>query len=365
MRVLNLLTSGKIGGIESLCRDIGLYGQFDSAFCFLSDEGEIYEQMRGYGLKTYSLKSKKWKFSLNKFKRLLDIAEQYDIIVGHHADPFLKVYFWMLSKKLDKKFVTVVHSCYEEKYFYPQNFIKKKLAKKFFQGALDSSDKVIFVSEAGRRSYETEFRLQHEKCCVVYNGIGLDKVEMGRDTMKNSPEIYEISYIGRLHPAKGVDLLLQAVSMLTERYPLHLSIVGDGEIRMKLEQQVKDLGLETVVTFSGKQSDVIPYLQKTNVFVYPSVCQEVFGISVVEAMAFGAICIANNLGGLPEIIKDGVNGILTKEVSAKGIAEAIERAIVCHRDGSYEVISAEARKTAERFSIRNTAECLEEIYQTL
>lgn len=365
MKILNLLSSGNIGGIEILCRDIGVYSTAENGFCFLFEGGAIYEQMKEKRLTIYCLKEKRGKFSYTKWKRLCQIAAQYDIVAVHHGDPILKFYFFMLSKKLNKKFVTVVHSCFEEKYFFPDNRLKNWFGKIIFQRSMSVSDKIIFVSNAGKSSYERVFHIPQDKSCVVYNGIGADKLEAGKITGNKPTQTYRISYIGRLNLVKGVDLLIDAVAMLVNRYPLQLSIIGDGEIKKGLEEQVRTRGIESVTTFYGKQIDIIPFLKQTDIFVYPSVCHEVFGISVVEAMAFGKLCVVNRVGGLPEIIHDGENGFLTEEVSAVGIANAIERAILCYQDGRFQNIAGEARITAERFSIHNTVESLQMVYQGL
>lgn len=365
MKILNLLTSGSIGGIESLCRDIGEISCFDNGYCFLFEGGIIYEQMREKGLVTYCLKDNYGKLSVNKLKKLLEIASNYDIIVVHHGDPFLKLYFYLLTKKINKKFVTVVHSCYEDEYFYPDNIVKKYLAKCIYQISMSKSDRILFVSEAGKKTYEEVFRIAQEKKQVVYNGVGIDKLKAGENLLISKPEKYNITYIGRLDRVKGVNLLIDSVGKLTKKIPVHLSIIGDGNIRAELEHQINLLGIQSVITFYGKQTDIIPFLKNTDIFVYPSVWQEVFGISVIEAMAFGKICIANRVGGLSEIINDGVNGFLTKEVSSEGILEAIERAIQSYKDNTFYNISKEARKTAEKFSIVNTVENLNQIYKTL
>ena len=97
MKVFNLLTSGNIGGIEVLCKDIGVLAPYDNLFCFVSGEGPIYEQMQKIGLNVKSLAKGK-KFSLSKLRKLIELAETYDIIVIHHGDPFLRFYYCCLKK---------------------------------------------------------------------------------------------------------------------------------------------------------------------------------------------------------------------------------------------------------------------------
>lgn len=81
MKVLNLLTSGRAGGIESLCRDIGVNSDFENGFCFLFGDGAIYQQMKDMGLKTYCLSKIGEKNKLEKIFR----AEKYCKRVRYHC----------------------------------------------------------------------------------------------------------------------------------------------------------------------------------------------------------------------------------------------------------------------------------------
>ncbi|MCI8527881.1 MAG: glycosyltransferase family 4 protein [Lachnospiraceae bacterium] len=365
MKVLNLLTSGDAGGIESLCRDMGEKSTFENGFCFLFRGGSTYEQMRQKGLKTYCFEQDSKKLNFHKYRKLKEIARGYDIIVVHHGDPFLKLYYWLLSKSLKKKFVTYVHSCYEEKYFFHNNRIKKLLAHFMFQLGLDCSDRVIFVSEAGRRSYMSEFRIPDKKSVVVYNGIGLDKLIQGKEFQLSVEIPYNLTFIGRLSKEKGLNNLLAASAVLRKKYDIKLSIVGKGEERVALEQLAEKLNIKDIVEFYGEQQDITPFLKSASIFIYPSVFQEVFGIAIVEAMAFGIPCVAYAVGGIPEIVEDRKTGYLANTISVLSLSEKIEEAIKDIRSGAVCNISEQAKEKAESFSIGITVDKLKRIYDCM
>ncbi len=366
MKVLNLLTSGEAGGIESLCRDIGINSEYENGFCFLFSEGTIYNQMNEIGLKTYSLAGIARKLSLKRIIKLRELAKEYDIITVHHGDPFLKLYGIFTSLGTKRKLVTVVHSCYERKYFFPESVFKFHLAHSIFKIGLELSDLIIFVSNAGKVSYESEFGLSKKKKTVVYNGIAMDKLECGTNHSTPLDEPYKITYVGRLHYVKGVDYLIRAISLIKDKYKISVSIVGDGPEKNRLEKLAKEQGVDDIVTFEGRHSNIIPFLKKTSVFVYPSVWHEVFGISLVEAMAFGIPCIANNVGGIPEVMRSGEYGFLTKETSDKALADALcsVLSILENKDKVIE-LSESIKKNAEKFSIINTCNRLKEEYSKL
>ncbi|WP_022767910.1 glycosyltransferase family 4 protein [Butyrivibrio sp. NC2007] len=366
MRVLNLLTSGEAGGIESLCRDIGINSEYENGFCFLFSEGAIYDQMNELGLKTYSLagaKNKLSKFSIKKLRLLSKIARDYDIICVHHGEPFLKLYGMLVKLITGKKMVTVAHSCFDRRFFFPNNKIKFHFAHLIFALGLNYSDLIIFVSNAGKEAYEKEFGLKNKRKAVVYNGISTDKLLRGRDNVVPVTKPYKITYIGRLKNVKGVDYLIRAIARIKNDYPISVSIVGDGPERDNLEELSNDIGVRDIVSFEGRHTDVIPFLENTSVFVYPSVWKEVFGISLVEAMAFGIPCVASDVGGIPEVVHDGKTGFLTSEANDEALAEALRHALdILDDEKLLEKISQDAKKKAADFSITNTCKRLKEEY---
>ncbi len=364
MKVLNLLTGGEIGGIEVLCKDIGLLAPYENMFCFVTCEGPIYNQMKELGLSVYSIVGGR-KFSIRKLKKLAALVKNFDIIAVHHGDIYLNLYYYLLSKiSHGKKLVRVVHSCFEGK-SADGSLVKYLLSKLLLKKAIGCSDACIFVSKAGLNSHLKAFKnLSKKQYYVVYNGVGVDKLTKGINNYPKRAEPIRILYIGRLASVKGISLLLNAVATVKNNYNVCLTIVGDGPEWEPLHRQTEAIGIEDVVSFAGQQVNVIPYLENADIFVYPSVWEEVFGISIVEAMAFGLICIANHVGGTPEIIQDGVNGFLTADKSPEGIADAISKAINLSKEEESSIRLA-AKKTAEKFSITNTVDNLKETLEEI
>lgn len=135
-------------------------------------------------------------------------------------------------------------------------------------------------------------------------------------------------------------------------------MVGDGPDRERLERIASDLKITDITTFYGQQTDVEEYLEKASVFVYPSTCPEVFGISIVEAMAYGIPCVSNNVGGIPEVITDKVSGLLCYSFDPKELARNIEYIL---NNDSHRMIE-EGRVVAEKYSIINTVNNLQSVF---
>lgn len=365
MKVMNLLTSGGVGGIEILCRDIAQKSKIQNCFCFLFGEGMIYDQMKSSGIEVYSFGTKK--ISIDRFKRLKKIAKFCDIIVVHHDDPFLQMYYLALMRYYPhKKYISMVHHCYDpvaDNLGY--GLVKRIIKKSLISTLIKKSDKLIFVSKAGYKSYADSFEINIENAEIVYNGISENKLNDSERTVKNPTEVVRLAYVGRLVKLKGVEKLIDILPRLINEYDFHLDVVGDGNCRNEIEDRVLRYGLKNVVTFYGFQENVDPYLERANIFIYPSIT-EIFGLSLVEAMAYKCICVASNVGGIPEIVNDGFNGFLNVDNSVDGLYEAVSKAmLVLQNDEKCKIMMDHARKTAEKFTISSTVKELESVYKSV
>lgn len=364
MKVLNLLTSGGLGGIEILNYDLGKYSSEDNGFAFLFGTGLTYDRMKNNGFEVYDLSGYHPKISLKRYRKLAEIANRYDIITVHHGDPYLKAYYCAIVAKCHKKGVTFVHSCWDDSLFFPKSKVKHFFGKMIFQKALNIAEITIFVSEAGKESYEKAFKLKN-KTQVIYNGIGTDKIEDGTNNVVKISNPLELVYVGRIEKIKGIDLLIDALNELKNEYDFHLTIVGEGSQKVFLENKVKELNLNDRIELIGGRTDVKPYLRQGSIFIYPSICQEVFGIAIVEAMSYGLICVANNVGGIPEVLHDGINGFVNKTNDISGLKIALRKAFEAFKTKEYEVLGNKAKQTAMRFSITNTCKNLDAVYEDL
>ena len=118
-------------------------------------------------------------------------------------------------------------------------------------------------------------------------------------------------------------MLLRAVPRIAERFPdLKVCIVGDGPLRAELEDQARDLGVSERVRFTGVTSDVQSWLATFDVFVLCS-RREGQGKALMEAMASGVGVISTYHSGIPELIENGVSGLLAQEKNCDQIADHI------------------------------------------
>lgn len=366
MKVLHLLASGKTGGIERLCKDIILKADWDNRICCLFDAGEIYEELKSKDKKVFSLKDKnRNKKSIVQYLVKYCKEEKIDIITIHHGGINCNLIYMMLKKRLPNiKFVRYLHGCFD-KYSFGNDqggMLRKVVTKYVMQKAFNVSDLLVFISKAVERSFQNNFNIKKINKVVIYNGI--DDAFFEREYLKKNI-IKNIIFVGRLSYVKGVNLLIDAFKKVYEKKPdITLTIVGDGEEKQNLINQAKELNLQDSIFFAGRQSNVIDWLDNAEIFVYPSIWEEGFGISVVEAMSRGCIPITFNKGGLSEIIENGKDGFLIDSVDSNALASKIIE-VTLMNDDEIQKIRNNAMETSKKYSIDNTILSLKKEYNKL
>jgi len=135
--------------------------------------------------------------------------------------------------------------------------------------------------------------------------------------------------IGRLSAEKGHRHLLNAADILKRERPdldFKLLILGEGHERPRLERQVEELGLHSIVQFAGHQHDPISYYALASAFVLPSLSEGSPNV-LLEAMMAGTPAIATGVGGIPEMVQDEYSALIVKPGDAGALARAIERVL--------------------------------------
>ncbi len=230
---------------------------------------------------------------------------------------------------------------------------------------------VIAVSGAVRQALITS-GIKQDKIALIYNCISLSKFN---PSLTNRQEIREelaidkseclIGTIGKLHRGKGVYELLRAVGTVMKLAgSVRLVFVGDGEEKEGLVKEAERLGIRDNLIFTGVRRDVERIYAAMDIFVLASTCEEAFGMVLIEAMAMGKPVIGTMVGGIPDIIKDGLNGLLVPP----GDDRALSRAILRYIDDPELAARAasEGRRTVEQeFSESVMGERFEGLFHTL
>jgi glycosyltransferase involved in cell wall biosynthesis len=187
-----------------------------------------------------------------------------------------------------------------------------------------------------------------------------------------SPQDRVVLYVGRFDLRKGIETFVRAGALLHQKgIPnLKLVIVGgssldkaDGQERLRIEELVKELGLEEITTFAGRvDHDSLPYYYAaTDVSVVPS-HYEPFGLVAIEAMACGAPVVASDVGGLQFTVVPEETGLLVPPQDHQAFADAIER-IICNEAWAQQLRKQATINVNQRFSWSGVAMQLTELYR--
>jgi colanic acid/amylovoran biosynthesis glycosyltransferase len=159
--------------------------------------------------------------------------------------------------------------------------------------------------------------------------LGVDHTLFAPAAFRPAPEVFEILCVGRLVPAKGQHVLVAAIERLAKLVPnLRLRMVGDGPDRESLSRAIADANLSRYVVLEGSvnQDRIRDFYRRADIFVLASFAE---GIPVVlmEAMAMEIPCISTFVAGIPELIRDNIDGILVPPSDDRELADAIKRLI--------------------------------------
>lgn len=193
----------------------------------------------------------------------------------------------------------------------------------------------------------------------VYNGLDLERFPY-RQSLGCPPRIVAV---GRLVEKKGFDVLVEACAILRDQgRQLECQIVGAGECRAALEAQIARLGLEATVHLVGPrpQGEVIELVQSAAVFAAPCVVGEDgnrdgMPTVLLEAMALGTPCVATDVTGIPELIADGVTGLLVPQRDPAGLAAVVARLLDDRSLGLTLAAAARRRIEVDFDIVRNSA----------
>jgi glycosyltransferase involved in cell wall biosynthesis len=205
---------------------------------------------------------------------------------------------------------------------------------------------------------------------VIRNGVDVDRFaprppdEALRSTLglpRRAPLVVAVS---RLNPMKGIDDFLKAAALLADRFAeARFVIVGDGASRGELEEQARLLGLAGRVVFTGTRLEVAAILSQASISVAPSLSEGLSNV-VLESMAAGTPVVATRVGGTPEILDDGVTGLLVPPCDAPALAGAIGRLL--ENEALARRLGKAARARAvNRFSMHHMVSQSEDLYRAL
>lgn len=285
--------------------------------------------------------------------------EQLDLLHVHYAIPHATTAWLareMIKAERPLKVITTLHGTDitlvgQEASFYE--------ITKF---SIERSDHVSAVSAFLRDETYRTFGCVSCDVKVIPNFVNLEEYRPDPDVSRESfaPRDHRvITHISNFREVKRVKDVVRVFARIRRAMPATLLMVGDGPDRRDAEMEATELGVADSVRFLGRLDRVATILQASDLFLLPSQ-SESFGLAALEAMACGAPAVASRAGGLPEVIDDGVCGILEPPGSVEAMAR---RAVDLLQDEArFQTMRTEAIARAQTFSAERVVPMYESLY---
>ncbi len=309
INILHVVRSFDVSGRSRFIHDICAYDNINSMIAVLADDCG-YKQEKcdviNLGIKDG--------FSPAVVVKLVGIISKYNIKVVHSHGRGAFIYSALA--KILRPGIKLIHTVHRADGDLISN---NKIVRRIL---LKKTDKVVAVSQAAADKFSEKNQYPVDKIKIIYNGIDINSFFPGN---KKSDDII-IGTVANLSDDKDIETLLRAFALVLDRveakHNLFLRIIGDGPRAGELKTLAEELGISGLVEFAGFRNDVAEQLRMMDIFILAT-RTEGFGISILEAMASGVPVIASRVGGIPEIIEDGINGLLFESGNENQLTDKI------------------------------------------
>lgn len=320
VNLLNIITtSSPIGGAQMVLKENVLNNSFNN-FVVIGNEGILTKELRKKGVEVIILKNLKRHFSFYDISVLFEIiriikSKDIDFVMSHSSK--IGVLGRLASFFTNKRNAFVVHG-----WSFSNNksilaswiyLLIERIMKPF-------SDYIILVSKYDQRLGH-KHNLLSNKNTLIYNG--------SRDLLKNKVKVKSntkitLSFVARFSYQKDHETLFQALSNLkkSDLNKITINLIGGGNLMGTYIARSQELGIHKSLNFVGETPDVDKYLLESDLFMLIS-NYEGLPVSIIEAMSVGLPVIASDVGGINELVENGVNGYLVKKNDFLRLSEVL------------------------------------------
>ncbi|WP_158749442.1 N-acetyl-alpha-D-glucosaminyl L-malate synthase BshA [Acidobacterium sp. S8] len=290
-------------------------------------------------------------YDLALASRTAEVAEYYDLDLLHvhyaipHSVSALLARQMLAARGRHLPFVTTLHGTDITLVGLDRSYLP------ITRFAIEQSDGVTSISQYLRERTIKEFKIKRE-IEVIPNFVNCDfyvpldpEVRAEKRRRFAAPDEKILIHLSNFRPVKRVTDTVETFARVVEKVPAHLLLVGDGPDRSAAEYLAHKKGIQDRVHFLGKQDSVNELLPLADLMLMPSELES-FGLAALEAMACRVPTIATNVGGVPELIEDGVNGRLFPVGDVEAMAEAAAELLL--NPAKLEAMADAARKTAQQ-----------------
>lgn len=341
MKIMQIIPTFKLAGAETMCENLCIAlkdaGEVVIAVSLYSDQTAITKRLEEKGIHIEFL-GKQPGFDPMIFIKLVKLLkkEQPDIVHTHIVAAKYALPAAVIAGV--KRKVHTIHSMAQKE----QGSIGKKINAFMYKycGVIP-----VALSQEVRKSIQEVYSIPEAEIPVIYNGIDLSKCI--QKTEYRIRKEYTILHIGRFMDVKNHEMLIRAFAKLVDKHDnVKLQLIGEGELKVQMEELANSLMIKDKVEFLGLKSNVYPYLNKADIFCLPSKYEGI-PMSLIEAMGTGLPIIASNVGGIPDMLTDKKDALLVIPEEDE-IAEAFE--MLYSDDDLKKKLGVAAKERSQSFS---------------
>jgi glycosyltransferase involved in cell wall biosynthesis len=362
MKVFNLIWGFSLGtGIDKCFLIYDRLSEFDKSVevhsvCInITNIKADLSELQQRGVTFIDIKGKKDFSWVGRLARLIKQSKP-DVIFTHGFNGAIMM---LIERILMRIKIPII--CSEHGLYFPSSPQKKFIAlvynylMKFTYKYV--ADRLICVDNSSRQ-YWIKKGVNPSKIVTVHNGINSnvtsDKINRADWNINEDEQL--LVTVSSLYNVKGLIYLLEAIAIVKAKteVPFRYIMIGKGEDYEKYVAKVKELSIEDRVVFAGYQNNIVDWLNTADIYLLPSL-SECHSISLLEAMRAGKTIIATNVGGNPESIRDGIDGILVPSKDPDALAESILH-LFKFKESSQKL----ARSAQERFNFQFTEQVMKQ-----
>jgi len=354
MKIMQVIPYFCFGGAETMCENLTYalttMGHSLTVVSLYPEKTPIARRMEEAGVRIVYL-DKKLGLDLSMIPKLTKLMRQEQPDVVHTHLNVIK--YAALAAKLAgiRRCVHTVHNVAHEE---AEGRLQKITNTLYFK--LGWSVPVALSPEV-RRTIVSFYGLPEKAVPMICNGVDLGKCLPKENYSLSDPPA--LLHVGRFNAQKNHKGLLEAFSRILQSHPdCRLKLIGDGELLEEIKTYAKTLGILEKVDFLGSRSNIYPYLQEADIFLLPSRF-EGMPMTIIEAMGTGLPIVASAVGGVPDMLEEGISGKLVPcepEATAQAVLELLKQ------EHLRKTLGTNALVNSEKFGAEHMARCYCDVY---
>lgn len=307
--------------------------------------------------------------SFARVLRLLELQEEFDLI--HFTDAreslFCHTHTPTVGNVNDTYAAEVQSPSYYRRYYndWALRWVYYRFVRYCESLALPRLKAIIANSHYTAKIIASQYHVPNERLYICYKSIDPEHYASVLTSRRSRSSRFHVLFVGGNMQRKGLPILIEAAPQILEELPnTEFWVVGNDAAISRMKDLCRTKGVDSNFCFWGwkPHDELLQLYAQADVFVMPSLV-EAFGVVFLEAMACGVPAIGSSVGGIPEIVRHGYNGLLISPGNADKLAVAVSQVL---RNASLQKRLREGGlETVQRFSVGHMMECTYQVYKTL